>query len=246
MHIFTHTHTYTHSHKHVNEYTHTNSYTYIHTHTYILTYTHMHTLIHTHTHIHILAHTQSYTHTHIHTYRNNIRRSTTHSIKPYLKCLQLNLQYSTKASSNLTQLSTEIKADLAFLQEQYLVDNKPTGFPSTFRLFSFGKGKSRAAVLVLNKSIDSMLISQLSDEDAEVVEVKTGDLNFIAASKYFDIRRNLHLDLLKIRKILDFAKGKGVLLAIDSNSRSKLWHDLVTTSRGKILEEFLIGINYPF
>ena len=151
------------------------------------------------------------------TLNNNIRRSSTHSIKPYLKCLQLNLQHSTKASSN-----------------------KPTGFPSTFRLFSFGKGKSRAAVLVLNKSIDSMLISQLSDKDAVVVEVKTGDLNFIAASIYFDIRRNLDLDLLKIRKILDFAKGKGVLLAIDSNSRSRLWHDLVTNSRGKILEEFLI------
>jgi hypothetical protein len=37
------------------------------------------------------------------------------------------------------------------------------------------------------------------------------------------------------------ANGAGVPIAMDSNSRSTLWHDSLTNTRGRILEEFLIG-----
>jgi len=32
-----------------------------------------------------------------------------------------------------------------------------------------------------------------------------------------------------------------LILSIDSNSRSKLWHDTHTNQRGKFLEEFIIS-----
>ena len=43
-----------------------------------------------------------------------------------------------------------------------------------------------------------------------------------------------------MKKIINFAKGKGLILSIDSNSRSKLWYDILTNQRGKPLEEFII------
>jgi len=58
---------------------------------------------------------------------------------------------------------------------------------------------------------------------------------------YFDINRQIEDDLNKIEAIIQHAKGVGVLLAIDSNSRSRSWHDNQTNSRGRILEEFLIS-----
>jgi len=41
--------------------------------------------------------------------------------------------------------------------------------------------------------------------------------------------------------ILQHAKEAGVLIAMDSNSRSTSWHNTLTNRRGRILEEFLIS-----
>jgi hypothetical protein len=40
-----------------------------------------------------------------------------------------------------------------------------------------------------------------------------------------------------LEKILEFTKG-AKLITMDSNSRSTTWHDVITNSRGKLLEEF--------
>jgi hypothetical protein len=56
---------------------------------------------------------------------------------------------------------------------------------------------------------------------------------------FFDINRQIEDDLNEIEAIIQHAKGAGVFLAIDSNSRSKMWHDNLTNARGRILEEFL-------
>ena len=156
-----------------------------------------------------------------------------------IKCVQINLQHSKAATYNLVELLTKQQIDIAFLQEPFLYENKPTGIPSKFRLYASGSKKCRAAVVVLNKSLDALIINQLSDDDAAVIEIRYGALNLIVVSMYFDIRENIERDTLKLEKILDFAKGRGVLAAIDTNSRSKLWYDTFTNSRGKILEEFV-------
>jgi len=72
-----------------------------------------------------------------------------------------------------------------------------------------------------------------------VLEVLSDKAKTIVASMYFDINRQIEDDLNKIDAIVQQAKGAGVLLAIDSNSRSKMWHDNQTNARGKTLEEFL-------
>jgi hypothetical protein len=58
---------------------------------------------------------------------------------------------------------------------------------------------------------------------------------------YFDINRQMDLDLAKIDKILQHATGEGVILTIDSNSISTSWHDLTTNARGKKLDEYLMS-----
>jgi len=39
---------------------------------------------------------------------------------------------------------------------------------------------------------------------------------------------------------MDYTKGNCLIIAVDSNARSRMWHDTITNQRGKILEEFLI------
>jgi hypothetical protein len=55
--------------------------------------------------------------------------------------------------------------DVAFLQEPYTVRNNVAGFPKSFRIYAYGNGRKRAAVIVNNK-IDAVAVKQVSDEDA--------------------------------------------------------------------------------
>jgi len=93
---------------------------------------------------------------------------------------------------------------------------------------------------VANKKIDVLLISQLSEEDIVAVEITQGNLKFIAISIYLDADNEISTDLKKLENMLRLAKGRGLLVAMDSNARSKTWHDLLTNRRGTLLEEFLI------
>ena len=97
--------------------------------------------------------------------------------------------------------------------------NKVTGISRKHRIFSSGQGKKRAAIVVTNKSTDALLIHQMSDEYIVVVEINHGNTNFIAASIYLDIANEITEDLKKIGSILQFAKGGGLLVAIDSNAK---------------------------
>jgi len=56
---------------------------------------------------------------------------------------------------------------------------------------------------------------------------------------YFDSRRDIEEDIRQLGKVMDYTKGNGLIIAMDSNARSKMWHDTVTNQRGKILEEFI-------
>jgi len=47
---------------------------------------------------------------------------------------------------------------------------------------------------------------------------------------YLDIQEQIENSFTNIDEILQFAKGTRILIAADSNSRSKTWHDKITNS----------------
>ena len=91
-----------------------------------------------------------------------------------LRCIQINLKHSKIATDNLNQLTKEANIDIAFLQEPYNYQNQVTGIPRNDKIFTSGRTRMRAAVVVINKRIDAILIDQLSDEDTVVIEITYG------------------------------------------------------------------------
>jgi exonuclease III len=172
---------------------------------------------------------------------NAKQRAGSGKLKKQLSCIQINLQHSRLATDNLLKLIKEDDTDIICIQEPYVIGNKIVGLPQYYTVFASGEGRKRAAIVINNRQIDTLLINQLSDEDAVVLETKVDNTRIIIASLYFDISRPLDTDMQKIEATLAHAKGAGVIIAMDSNSRSTSWHDVITNRRGKILEEFLMS-----
>jgi len=95
--------------------------------------------------------------------------------------------------------------------------------------------------VVTNKYIDALQLKQFSDTDAVVAEVTLDGVKPILVSMYFDIGRQIEVDLSKIEAVLQHANGAGVILAIDSNARSASWHSSTTNARGRTLDEYLMS-----
>ena len=142
-----------------------------------------------------------------------------------------NLQYD--------EIIEKEEPDLIFVQEPYEYQNKPVGIGKKCRIFTAGNGKHRAAIVIPNNKIDAMLITQISNEDIVVLGIIHEKMKFFAVSMYLDIEEQIENSFTNIDEILQFAKGTKILMAADSNYRSKTWHDKITNSRGKKLEEYL-------
>ncbi len=155
-----------------------------------------------------------------------------------LHCLQVNLQHKRAATNNLVQMMSKNQIDLAFVQEPYIIRNNLAGIPKSLRTYVSGEGRKRSALLVNNEEIDAALITQLSDEDCIVAEISYRSTTFYGASLCFDITEGIELTIRKTEQILNYSKGQGLLIAADSNARSKTWYDTITNQRGKVLENF--------
>lgn len=56
---------------------------------------------------------------------------------------------------------------------------------------------------------------------------------------YFDFQEPIENSLKRIDEILQYTKGTGTIIAVDSNARSTTWHDVLTNARGRNVEECL-------
>jgi len=107
-----------------------------------------------------------------------------------------------------------------FIQEPYNISNIAVGLPRSCAVFTSGTGRKPAKIAIKNKKIDTLLLTQLSNEDTVVVETIVDKASLILVSMYFDITRPIDIDLQKMQEILTHAKGTGTIFAIDSNARS--------------------------
>jgi hypothetical protein len=127
------------------------------------------------------------------------------------------------------------------VQEPYAINKNITGFPKGFRTFAHGEGRKRAAIVVNNNDIDVTAITQVSHEDAILTEIQYKGAKLFGTSLYLPIDRDIDRYFEKIENILQLTRGEGLILAINSNARRKLWSDRCTNTRGRALEELIIS-----
>jgi len=138
------------------------------------------------------------------------------------------------ATDNLLKITEEEGTDILCTQEEYMIGNEIVGLPQSYKVFASGERGKWAAIVINNKQVDTILINQLSDKDAVVLETKVDTARIIIASMYFDIYQLIDIHVEKIEATLAHAKGVGIVIAMDSNSRSTMWRDVLTEERQNI------------
>ena len=58
---------------------------------------------------------------------------------------------------------------------------------------------------------------------------------------YFDLEDQIENNFTKMDELMQFVKDGRILIAVESNSRLKTWHDSKTNSWGRKLEEYLVS-----
>ena len=141
--------------------------------------------------------------------------------KTHIRCLQLNLQHSRSTTANMTQIILQNNVDVTFVQEPYTILNKVAVFPKGFKIYTCGRERIRSAIIINSNDIDVIAVTQALHEDAILTKFRHDGLKFYGASLYLPIDRDIEWDLGTIDKIIRLTKGEGLLLALDSNARSK-------------------------
>ena len=75
--------------------------------------------------------------------------------------------------------------DLILIQEPYEYQNRPSGINKKYRIFTAGKCKHTAEIIIINSNVGSILMTKLSDKDTVVVEIIHENQKFFAASIFF-------------------------------------------------------------
>ena len=136
--------------------------------------------------------------------------------------------------SNLMHTIKQHDIDLVFAQEPYVIENKVTGVSRNYRTFINGNHRIRTAILVTNEHINAIQVNQISDEDDVVTKLIHGSLRVYAARMYLDIKRDINIDFTRVDNISSLASGNGLIIGMDSNTRSKAWHDIIKKRARKI------------
>jgi SAM-dependent MidA family methyltransferase len=101
--------------------------------------------------------------------------------------------------------------DIVFIQEPYVYQNRIKGITKGYRTYACGEEKSRAAIIIPNDTIDAIMITQCSDNDMVLLEIKMGQETFYAASAYMEYNDAIEKSLKKIERILEFIKGVKII-----------------------------------
>lgn len=137
---------------------------------------------------------------------------------------------------------------VALVQEPYVSHGDVRGVPTSLRVLSNGPG-SRADIVV-HGAVDVVLCSALLTNDVVVACVSGEHGELFVASLYCAVDLPMEETLANIDRISEVVGNRPLLLGLDANAVSALWHSKAsvryrhTEERGELLEEFVLQRGY--
>uniref|UniRef100_A0A1B6E1N0 Reverse transcriptase domain-containing protein n=1 Tax=Clastoptera arizonana TaxID=38151 RepID=A0A1B6E1N0_9HEMI len=165
----------------------------------------------------------------------------------WVRVLQLNAQRSVAVSGMLRQKAHEEAIDVLCIQEPLCGFGRVQGFPISSRVItgsSGGESALGAAIIVLNEAIDVMVLHDLSDTHTVVAELSWGrHPSVYLVSMYCQFSHPITGYLTRLEAIVNALPNKRVIVCMDANAKSNLWHSGTTDGRGEALAELIFQMD---
>lgn len=173
-------------------------------------------------------------------------------IKPrnFIKIGQANLSGSRVATDEIRQIMYEKSIDVLLLQEPYSLKGKIVGFgikpkviESIGRMPSATINKIQAGIVVANPHLTVTKLQRFSNTHFTCVQICSTNLEMILVSAYFQFSESITVYLEYLDAVLLALHGKKIIIGIDANANSSMWHSHYTDNKGQELEEFILQHN---
>ncbi|KAG5870369.1 hypothetical protein JTB14_016136 [Gonioctena quinquepunctata] len=139
---------------------------------------------------------------------------------------------SAAVGHEIRKVAEEKKLDMVCLQEPYTRNGKMQNMPITAQIQSMGQNPMAVTVL-FNKNYRLFLLTQFSDDHCVCVELQTSIGKFIIVNIYHQFNEDIEAYVTKMRRIFLAYRNDPVIIAMDANAKSVLWHSGITDAKGE-------------
>lgn len=158
-----------------------------------------------------------------------------------LRVGQINAQRSAAAAANLELLIKEKGLDIVCIQEPFCYKGKVRGYnsPNLIKITPQNCGHPWVAAVVNKERVEVLL--NVGDENEHILcfKVMTGDTEFVLINLYCQYSAPLEGFLDKLQSLISGFPAERILIMMDANAKSSLWHAETTDEKGALLEEFI-------
>jgi ribonuclease HI len=130
------------------------------------------------------------------------------------------------------------------IQEPYVVKSRVCGYPINYRIFyDMNNDRPKTAIIVVNNEIQALFLQTFSNNYSTLVKLQFRSKEFLYISLYCSPLKDINEELLHINSALSKLKPNNLLIAMDSNAKSKVWFSQLDDSRGEAVNEFVAENN---
>ncbi|CAK9816584.1 Retrovirus-related Pol polyprotein from type-1 retrotransposable element R1 (Fragment) [Anthophora quadrimaculata] len=158
------------------------------------------------------------------------------------------MQRAKTVTDEIRQAISSRKFDIIAAQEPYSYRNAVPGFGTVSKIIFDTKkftglaasGNIKAAIIVANPTYTVTTLGHLSNTHFACAEVITATHKLYVISAYFQCSDPIEPYLKHLEYVLHELKGRKIIICIDANAKSSLWHSNQTDDRGEALEELIV------
>lgn len=162
-----------------------------------------------------------------------------------LNCLQINLDRCMKAFHELSVYLSNNPCDIAFISEPYTGKNDIMKTVTGYTTYQYPSNSSvKAALLIKNNICSTLGITEFSDSNICIVQIKTkGGKKYYLISVYIEPRNDINNTIQKLDFFLQKFSGNTCIIGGDFNGWHSMWGSRTNNRRGNIITDLITSHN---
>lgn len=159
-----------------------------------------------------------------------------------MKIAQINAQRAMAAAANLEILISELNIDVLCIQEPYVYKNIVRGYSShNFSILQPGVDNPWVAAVIANEKLEVFHMGHFDTPHIMCFQIMSEKEEFYIINVYCQFSLQIEGILNDLEKIISKLNSSRLIITMDANAKSELWHAEETDERGRVMEEFLMS-----